>query len=257
MTTVAPELEQQLRGEPRWMFPWVLGPGREAPLLGPNLPAVHRTRMELMERPVREALAAAGPHATALDLACCEGWFSQRLLEWGAERVVGVDLRELSIQRAELVRDHFGIPSDRLTLVRSDVFDLDLQALGQFDVVLVLGLVYHLEDPVGAVRRARALTRSLCVIESQLTRQDRPIVHGNGSPEGLFTADASFAAMVEPDAEHNQLASAPGILSLIPNRAAFEQMARVAGFKRVELARPRADHDRQYVRGDRAVLLAR
>ncbi len=257
MTTVAPELEEQLRAEPRWMFPWVLGPGREAPLLGSNLPAVHRTRMELMEGPVREALAAAGPHATALDLACCEGWFSHRLLEWGAERVVGVDLREVSIQRAELMRDHFGIPSDRLTFVRSDVFDLDLRALGQFDVVLVLGLVYHLEDPVGAVRRARTLTRSLCVIESQLTRQDRPIVHGWGSPEPLLTAEASFAAIVEPDAQHNQLASAPGILSLIPNAAAFEQMARVAGFERVELAQARPDHDRQYVRGDRAVLLAR
>ena len=46
-------------------------------------------------------------------------------------------------------------------------------------------------------------------------------------------------------------------LSLIPNGAAFEQMARVAGFEQVELARPRPDHDRQYVRGDRAVLLAR
>jgi len=38
----------------------------------------------MIEGPVREALAAAGPEATALDLACCEGWFSHRLLEWGA-----------------------------------------------------------------------------------------------------------------------------------------------------------------------------
>lgn len=77
---------------------------------------------------------------------------------------------------------------------------------------------------------------------------------GNGSPEDLFTAAASFAAMGEPDAERNQLASAPGILSLIPNGAAFKQMAPVAGFEQVELARPRADYDRQYIRGDRAVL---
>jgi len=257
VTAVAPELERELQREPRWMFPWQLGPGRHTPLLGPNLPAVHRTRMELMERPVREALAAAGPKATAIDLACCEGWFAQRLLEWGAERVVGVDLREVSIRRAELVRDHFGIPAERLRFIRSDVFDLDLDALGQFDVGLVLGLVYHLEDPVGAVRRARALTRSLCVIESQLTRQERPIIHGNGVNDMLLTAEASFAAMVEPDAEHNQLASAPGILSLVPNRAAFEAMARVSGFEHVALARPRADQDRQYVRGDRAVLFAR
>lgn len=239
------------------MFPWQLGPDCHTPLAGPNLPAVHRTRMELMERPVREALAGAGPQATALDLACCEGWFAHRLLEWGAERVIGVDLRDVSIRRAELVRDHFGISVERLRFIESDVFDLDLEALGQFDVVLVLGFVYHLEDPVGAVRRARALTKSLCVIESQLTRQERPIVHGNGVNDVLFTAEASFGAVVEPDAEHNQLASAPGILSLIPNRAAFEAMVRVSGFEHVEFARPRADQDRQYVRGDRAVLFAR
>ena len=256
MTAVAPALEEELRREPRWMFPWRLAPGLDAPLLGPNLPAVHRTRMELMERPVREALAAAGPNASALDLACCEGWFAQRLLEWGAEQVVGVDLRDVNIRRAELVREHFGISAEQLRFVQSDVFDLDLEELGQFDVVLVLGLVYHLEDPVGAVRRARALTKSLCVIESQLTRQERPIVHGNGVNDVLFAAEPSFAAMVEPDAEHNQLASASGILSLIPNRTAFEQMARVAGFEHVEVLRPRSDHDRQYVRGDRAVLVA-
>lgn len=70
-------------------------------------------------------------------------------------------------------------------------------------------------DPVGAVRRIRAPIRSLCLIESQLRRQNRPIAHDNGSPEGLSTTAASFAAMVESNAEHNQPASAPGILSLL------------------------------------------
>lgn len=239
------------------MFPWQLAPGLEAPLIGTHLPSVHRTRLELMERPIREALEAAGPHATALDIACCEGWFAHRLLEWGAERVVGIDIREVNIRRAELVREHFGVPPERLSFQHCDVFDLDLDALGEFDVVLLLGLLYHLEDPMGAMRRARALTRSLCVAESQLTRQERPIIHGNGRPDVLFTAEASFAAVFEVYEEDSQLSSADGILSLIPNRSAFEQMARIAGFADVELAQPRADHDRQYVRGDRAVLLAR
>jgi len=257
VSALASELERELRAQPPWMFPWKLAPGLEPPLIGTHLPAVHRTRLELIERPVREALEEAGPHATALDLACCEGWFAHRLLGWGAERVVGVDIREVNIRRAELVRDHFGVPPERLSFLQRDVFDLDLEALGGFDVVLVLGLVYRLEDPVGALRRARALTRSLCVVESQLTRQERPIVHGNGRPDFLFAAEASFAAVVEAYEEDSQLSSAPGILSLIPNRSAFEQMTRVAGFGHLELAQPRADHDRQYVRGDRAVLLAR
>lgn len=257
MTVLDAELAREVSQDPAWMFPWQLTPSVAVPLIGQNLPPVHQTRLELLRRPVSEALAAAGPNATALDLACCEGWFAHRLLEWGAERVVGIDIRELNVRRANLVRDHFGISPERLSFRQADVFDLDLEELGTFDVVLVLGLVYHLEDPVGAVRRARALTRGVCAIESQLTRQDRPIVHGNGSGEALLTTPASFAAVVEADAEHNQLASAPGILSLVPNRAAFEAMARVAGFEDVELAVPAPHHDRQYVRGDRAVLLAR
>ncbi|MDQ3587045.1 MAG: class I SAM-dependent methyltransferase [Actinomycetota bacterium] len=239
------------------MYPWELADGITAPLLGDNLPWVHRTRAEMIEGPVREALAAAGPDATALDLACCEGWFSHRLLEWGARRVVGVDVRELNIRRAELVREHFGIDRERLSFVRADVFELDPEDLGRFDVVLVLGLIYHLEDPTGALRRARALTRSLCAIESQLTRQSRPIIHGTGSPDAFSEAEASFAAVVEPDAVSNPLASVTGILSLIPNRAALDTLTRAAGFGEVEFLQPSPDHDVQYLRGDRAVVVAR
>lgn len=257
MSALGAELAREVSEGPPWMFPWQLAPSVEVPLVGDNLPPVHRTRLDLLRRPVCEALAAAGSNATALDLACSEGWFAHRLLEWGAARVVGVDIRELNVRRAELVRDHFGIPPERLEFRHADVFDLDLDDLGSFDVVMVLGLVYHLEDPVGAMRRARALTRGLCVVESQLTRQDRPLVHGNGSGEALLTSPASFAAVVEADAAHNQLASAPGILSLVPNRAALEAMVRVAGFDDVAFATPAPHHDRQYLRGDRAVVLAR
>lgn len=257
MTGLSAELAREVSEQPAWMFPWKLAPDVGVPLIGENLPPVHQTRLELLERPVSEALAAAGPDATALDLACCEGWFAHRLLEWGAERVVGVDIREVNVRRAKLVRDHFGIPPERLEFRQADVFEVDLEELGRFDVVLVLGLVYHLEDPVGALRRARALTRGVCAVESQLTRQDAPVVHGNGSGDVLLTAPASFAATVEDDAEHNQLASAPGILSLIPNRAALEAMVRVAGFDRVDFVAAAPHHDRQYVRGDRAVVVAR
>ena len=253
---ISEALERELDGT-GWMYPWELADGVTAPLLGPNLPWVHSTRAEMIEGPVREALEMAGPDATALDLACCEGWFSHRLLEWGARRVVGVDVRESNIRRAELVRDHFGIEPERLSFRRADVFELDPDELGRFDVVLVLGLVYHLEDPAGALRRARALTRSLCAIESQLTRQSRPIVYGGGSPDAFLQAQASFAAVVEADAEVNPLASVTGVMSLVPNRAALEMIARVAGFRHVRYLDASPHHDPQYLRGDRGVVVAR
>jgi len=249
-------LERELEGIP-WMYPWEFDDGVTVPLLGPNLPWVHSTRAEMIEGPVREAFEQAGPDATALDLACCEGWFSHRLLEWGARRVVGVDVREQNIRRAELVRDHYGIEPERLSFRRADVFDVRPDELGTFDVVLVLGLVYHLEDPAGALRRARALTRSLCAIESQLTRQNEPIVYGAGSPDAFVETDASFAAVVETDADVNPLASVTGVMSLVPNRAALEMLARVAGFGDVRHLEAAPHHAPQYVRGDRGVVVAR
>lgn len=250
------ELARELDRDPPWMYPWEID-GDRVPLLNPELPSVHDTRARMIEPAVRSALAAAGPDASAIDLACSEGWFSQRLLEWGASRVVGVDIREVNVRRAELLRDHHAISAERLSFIRSDVLALDPDRLGRFDVVLLLGLVYHLENPVGAVRVARRLTGSLCVIESQLTRQIAPIQHGWGVTDVIVEAEPSFAGFVEPDTERNPIASAGRMISLIPNRVALEQMARVAGFEQVEFAAAAPGLNRQYVEGDRAIVLAR
>ena len=132
-----------------------------------------------MEPVLRDALAAAGPDATAIDLACSEGWFAHRLLEWGARQVVGIDVRPENIRRAELVRDHLGLDRRRLRFKTADV--MKLRARQPFTVVLCLGLIYHLENPIGALRIARSLTRGVCIVESQLTEQTEPIRHGWGA----------------------------------------------------------------------------
>lgn len=253
---VAPDLARELEQGPAWMYPWSLARGLTTRVLGTELPSVHQTRAELIEKPVRDAFGRAGQHPTALDLACNEGWFSHRLLEWGAEQVLGIDIRGENIRRAELIREHFGIAVRRLELTQADVFELDTEELGTFDVVLLPGLVYHVEDPMGMIRRAYAMTRSLCVIESQLTRQEAPIAHGWGQSGQQEQAPGSFATRVEHDSTANLLASTPGVLSLIPNRAALEQMATVAGFSDVQFAPPAAHHNDQYVAGDRGVVLA-
>jgi hypothetical protein len=246
-------LDQELKGPP-WMYPWRLRDGSEVRVANAELPSIHRTRAELIEPRVRAALAAAGSEATALDLACNEGWFSHRLLDWGASRVVAVDVRVKNLQRAALMRDHFGIRPERLELRQGDVFELAPEDLGKYDVVLVLGLIYHVENPMGVLRLARACTRGLCAIESQLTRQTQPIVHGLGQTDEFHESEGSLAVQLERG--DNALASTGRVLSLIPNRAALAQMAQVAGFDDVEFATPHADHNPQYVTGNRAVLLA-
>ena len=180
------------------MYQWDLGPDLVAPLHGHNLPPIHQTRAEMMEATVRRALEAAGPDAIALDIACNEGWFAHKLLEWGASRVVGIDIREQNIRRAMLVRDHLGISPERLDFAVGSVYELDPDELGTFDVVLCIGLIYHLENPIGALRVSRALCRDLCVVATQVTRHNAPIVHGWGRPDQHEFTEGSWAAKSNP-----------------------------------------------------------
>jgi tRNA (mo5U34)-methyltransferase len=204
---------------------------------------------------VREAIADAGSEATAIDIACNEGWFAHRLLDWGAERVVGVDSRELNIRRARLLRDHFGIDAERLDLIEGDLFDLDPGRLGEFDVVSLLGVLYHVEDPVGALRIARALTRSLCVIESHVTGFDEAIEWPFAKGTASSTAILAVHRESEADTALSPLAAMPGVVSMVPNRAAIVEMALAAGFGSAEIVEP--PPELRELRRDRAVVLAR
>jgi len=255
---LAPELRDEIENGPSWSYPWRLARGMSPPVHRPWLAELSDTASRMIEPHARQALKAAGGGGTALDIGCNEGLFSHRLLDWGASRVLGVDTRELNIRRAKLIREQLGIPTERLEFEQQDLFELDPAALGQFDVVAMLGIVYHLENPMGAIRLARLLTRRVCLIESQVIDRDGPIEWT--TPDGDYrSATASFALYREADEDTklSPLAAMPGVVSLIPNRAALVEMASAAGFGSVEVLEPPADAHPEHLGGKRAVVVAR
>jgi tRNA (mo5U34)-methyltransferase len=52
-------------------------------------------------------------------------------------------------------------------VVVADVMTTPLEPLGRFDVVLFLGVVYHMEEPLRALQRVRQLTGGVAVIETE------------------------------------------------------------------------------------------
>ncbi len=56
--------------------------------------------------------------------------------------------------------------NSRVRPVVGDFMTMDLEALGKFDIVLFLGVLYHLKDPFLALRRLRQVTRGVAVIET-------------------------------------------------------------------------------------------
>lgn len=55
----------------------------------------------------------------------------------------------------------------RVEEITADFMAVDLDEIGKWDVTFFLGVLYHIEDPLGALRRLAAVTRELAVIETE------------------------------------------------------------------------------------------
>ena len=106
---------------------------------------------------------------TALDVGCGVGYFSRLLQEMGFE-VSAFDGRQGNVEEAR--RRHPGV-----RFFAADVEELNAEQIGTFDFVLCLGLLYHLENPLRAMRRLRAMTGKLLLIETVCAPEQAPLIY--------------------------------------------------------------------------------
>ena len=102
---------------------------------------------------------AARPLASlrVLDLACLEGMYGIEFARHGAE-VVAIDVREEHLAKTRFAAEVLQLA--RLTAIQDDVRNLSVEKYGRFDVVLCLGIFYHLDAP-DLFRFAEAI-RAVC-----------------------------------------------------------------------------------------------
>lgn len=98
-----------------------------------------------------------------LDIGAWDGWFSFALEKRGAD-VVALDCVELET----FVRARSLLES-KVEFREMDVMDLSPSALGYFDIVLFLGVLYHLKHPLLALEKVCELTRDLAIVESHVS----------------------------------------------------------------------------------------
>jgi SAM-dependent methyltransferase len=105
----------------------------------------------------------------AADLGCNEGGFALALAQQGAE-VVGVEARADNIAKCRLLADHFALPN--LRFEQADVKGFSRAAYGRFDVVLALGILYHLDDPVAWLRQVAEATGAVLYVDTHFAPVD-------------------------------------------------------------------------------------
>jgi len=180
-----------------------------------------------------DALPADLTGKTVLDIGCNAGFYTMEMARRGAAHVVGIDSDPRYLDQARLAAEVLGF-SDRIELRQLDVYDVG--ALGQsFDVVIFMGVLYHLRHPLLALDLIHAhAARDLMVFQT-LQRgssdvmdvpHDHPFYEaGTLRPPGYFDEPA-YPKMhfIEHQYAHDWTNW------WAPNRACTEAMLRASGF---------------------------
>lgn len=237
-----------------WFYSYELPDGSNTPTYhGIDIQAIHDTRWQMLDACLDRYLGPQRDGLCALDLASHQGWFAYNMARTGFARVQGVDARQSHVDDSELIAGIYGM--DQMTFRQGDIHEQSPGDLGQFDVVLMLGLLYHLENPVGALRVCRALCRRLCVIETQIVPGMTGFVD-YGSYQYVRPLKGSFGIIDETGDTHGPEASITGVC-LVPSLEALMWLLEKVGFSGAEVLQPPPEAYEQLRYHKRVMVAAR
>jgi SAM-dependent methyltransferase len=164
-----PSLATQIADFPQWHYEFDLGGGIVTPIFDPHHVNRHKQRAGYFFNPlVNHCCGGSLAGKRVLDLGCNAGYWSLKALEAGADFVLGIDGRQMHIEQADLVMKTKAIDPARYRLDQVNLFDWEPDE--QFDIVLCLGLLYHVARPVELLERCSRWNSDLLVLDTNLSR---------------------------------------------------------------------------------------
>jgi tRNA (mo5U34)-methyltransferase len=189
---------------------------------------------------IQTLLPAGLDGKTLLDVGCNAGFYAFEAKRRGAKRVLGVDGQRQHVRQGLFVRKVLGL---EVEFRRFNVYELAPRNVGQFDITLALGLLYHLKHPILALENLYQVTKELLIIETAIMPPERTpesFLHPLGEQQMLLHA---LAYVENPAAAKEQvfnwfLPSVPALVALLRN----------TGFAEVEVVE---------VKNERAIVACR
>lgn len=181
-----------------------------------------------------DAIADLVEGRSVLDIGCNAGFYSIAMKRLGARRVVGIDSDERYLAQARFAAE---VKGAEIEFQRLSVYDV--AELGErFDIILFMGVLYHLRHPLLALDRiSEHVASDILVFQSMLRGSERIVAPDADYP---FSEQAVFSRPGWPRLAFVEKRYAGDPTNWwVPNLACAEAMLRSSGFD-IE-ARPEAE----------------
>jgi tRNA (mo5U34)-methyltransferase len=210
------ELQARIAEFPRWHYEFQFANGITTPIHDRR----HVNRQEQRRRYFFESLLQVTGGSLrgrrVLDLGCNAGFWCLQAIEAGADFALGVDGRQMHIEQARLVFEAKGVDPARYRFEQGNVFEHAFAE--RFDVVLCLGLLYHVSKPIELLELIASVGAQIIVMDTNIFP----------APFNFFRVrhESVEAAWHAVDYE----------LVMVPTRQAVISLCEQFGFKTVPLA---------------------
>lgn len=128
-----------------------------------------------------------------LDLASAEGGHSIELAAAGAKEVLGIEGRDLYVERSTFMARCFGLNNVRFQ--KGDVRKVDPKQVGKFDLVLFYGILHHLaaEDFLPMLKLLRQLTGDTMILFTHTAGKGADVKFGERLTDTVTIEDGRFS----------------------------------------------------------------
>jgi tRNA (mo5U34)-methyltransferase len=177
------ELQEKVDAFDRWHYQIDLGGGVVTPGGGPE----NRNRVTQRQHIFFDRLLTLTDGTLkglrVLDLGCNAGYWSLLAVQAGADFVLGIDGRPMHIGQSNLVFEAKGVDRSRYQFELGNFLKYPF---GPFDVVLCLGVLYHVSSPVDLFNVMSATGAEFFVIDTRVSNL-------RGNAFALFTESLESA----------------------------------------------------------------
>jgi tRNA (mo5U34)-methyltransferase len=175
------ELQERIASFPRWHYQFDLQ-GVKTPIYDTRHINRHEQRARYFFDPLVNLFGGSLEGKRVLDLGCNAGFWSLKALEAGCEYVLGIDGRQMHVDQANLVFEANQADKSRYGFRAGNVLTDDFSSEGPFDIVLCLGLLYHVSRPVELLSKIAAVNTDVLLIDTAISKASGPSMRFRHEP---------------------------------------------------------------------------